>query len=367
MFPMLKAPRTSAFKVGEGSMNDNGALQRLEQPRLYEIERRRAEELAAINLVVTVANETPQLQRMLDRILRAVVAVLDMEAGGIYLLDERTDTLVLKSWLGVDESFAEGVDHLKIGEGFCGQAFASGESIASEDVCQDPRLSREVVRDAGLCAAAFVPLRAKERKLGVLWVASRQKRPIPSEDVKLLETLAGQMALAIENALLLEEARKRARELALLNEVSLAITSVLDIDQVLTLIMSKASELLGAEAGSVLLRDGESGELVFSTCVGERSELLRGRRFPLDRGVAGWAVRRGEPALVADVSQDERFYEEFDAATGFHTRSLICAPLKVREKVIGVLEMVSKTEGNFSADDLRLLRALALPAAIAIE
>jgi two-component system NtrC family sensor kinase len=107
--------------------------------------------------------------------------------------------------------------------------------------------------------------------------------------------------------------------------------------------------------------------LVFEAAVGPRSEKIKSLRVPLGQGIAGWVVREGQRLLVPDVGKDPRFYPGIDGGTGFVTRSLLAVPLKVKGKVIGVIEAVNKTEGYFSQADVALLSAMAQPAAIAIE
>jgi len=152
-----------------------------------------------------------------------------------------------------------------------------------------------------------------------------------------------------------------------LDRVSQTIVSTLELDEVLSSIMEQATKLLKAEAGSVLLLDDKSGELVFEAVVGAVPERTKGLRFPSTLGIAGWVLRERQPQLVPDVSQDPRFYPGIDSVTGLVTKSLLCVPLEVKGKVIGVLEVINKTRGNFREDDLRLLTHLAPSAAIAIE
>jgi two-component system NtrC family sensor kinase len=131
--------------------------------------------------------------------------------------------------------------------------------------------------------------------------------------------------------------------------------------------MEETALVLKTEAGSLLLLDEESSELVFKAAVGPRSEEMEGLRLPLGRGIAGWVAREGQPLLVPDVREDPRFYSGIDEATGFVTRSVLAVPLKVKGKVIGVIEAVNKTEGDFGQTDVALLSSMAQSAAIAIE
>ena len=156
-------------------------------------------------------------------------------------------------------------------------------------------------------------------------------------------------------------------DLLFLNEVSQAVTSTLDLNEVLTKLMARINEVLGMEAASILLVDESSGELIFATAAGGGAERVKGLRLQPDQGIAGWVARKGQTLLVPDVREDPRFYPDVDRLSGFVTRSVLCVPLKIKGRVVGVIEALNKAEGTFTTRDRRLLEAMAPTAAIAIE
>ncbi len=157
-------------------------------------------------------------------------------------------------------------------------------------------------------------------------------------------------------------------QLSFLHETSQALTSTLDLREVLDNTMELATEILDASASTLMLIDEETSELVFDIPHGEKRELLRSYRMAMDRGIAGWVATQGQPAIVNDTTQDRRFSREADARTGFLTESVICVPLQIKDRTIGVLEVLNKmSREGFTQDDLRLLSTLAAQAAIAIE
>jgi GAF domain-containing protein len=172
---------------------------------------------------------------------------------------------------------------------------------------------------------------------------------------------------SIEIKRLLAEAQRRSEELALLNRINRALTSTLDYSRVLLLILQEVNNILEVEAASVSLLDETNTELVFEYAVGTGAKSVRGMRLPADQGVVGWVVSHGEPALVPDPSQDERFYQDVDRRSGFSTQAIVCAPLKTGDRIIGAIEAMNKLEGDFDQDDLRFLIGVADQAAVAIE
>ena len=150
-------------------------------------------------------------------------------------------------------------------------------------------------------------------------------------------------------------------------EITGALNSTLNVDELLEMIMKSASELLNAETSSLLLLDEESGDLVIHVATGEPGERVERRHVPPGKGIAGAVLESGEPTVISDAKTDERFYGVMDQATGFETKNMLALPLKVRDQSIGVVEVINKLEGAFSAADAELAQALANQAAIAID
>jgi len=160
---------------------------------------------------------------------------------------------------------------------------------------------------------------------------------------------------------------RRAHELDALYTASQAITSTLDLQEVLHMVMSEVRSLLDAEGASVLMRDPVNNDLFFAAASGPGAEQLAGLRIPITAGIAGWVIRERRPEMVADAQHDPRFYSRVDAVTGLTTRTLVAVPLRFQASVWGVVEAINKISGSFDHHDLEMLQALAGTAAIAIE
>lgn len=156
-------------------------------------------------------------------------------------------------------------------------------------------------------------------------------------------------------------------ELTLINNVARAFTSTLNLNELLGLITQLVEETLGVEACSVLLLDEETDELIFRAVSGLGKDKLLNLRLKPWQGIAGWVAQEGQSALINDVSRDPRFYSRVDRLSGLTTRSIVCVPLRVKGKIIGVIQAINKIEGHFSRDSLRLLESLASTAAMGIE
>ncbi|MGD2148647.1 MAG: GAF domain-containing protein, partial [Anaerolineae bacterium] len=175
----------------------------------------------------------------------------------------------------------------------------------------------------------------------------------------------------IEERLLAERALRASEErLAVLNAVSSAVFSSLEPDTVMQQILSATRQAFRAPRGSIMIRDRESGELVFTmTSSGEQGDKLRlkGVRLEPGQGIASWVVEHDQSALVEDVRTDPRWFGGVDEISGFGTRSLMGAPLKRRGEIIGVIEILSDRQDAFSTEDLNLLEALCAIAAVGLD
>ncbi|HYA40996.1 MAG TPA: SpoIIE family protein phosphatase [Syntrophobacteraceae bacterium] len=147
------------------------------------------------------------------------------------------------------------------------------------------------------------------------------------------------------------------------------INSSLELDQVLENIMVTSRSILKADACSLMLVDEKSGELVFAVAQGPASDKLKQEvRIRKGQGIAGNVYETGEPLLIENAYEDSRFNREVDRLTGYRTQTILCVPLKIKERIIGVSQAINKMDGsNFNEEDKETLSLLCANAAIAIE
>ena len=154
---------------------------------------------------------------------------------------------------------------------------------------------------------------------------------------------------------------RHVRELQALYEIGQALSSVHDLDHLLQLAMERVVTLLDIESASSILLDEERDELYFKVAYDRRAgheQDLREVRFPAKQGIAGCVIQEGQSLVVSDVEQDPRWYSRVDAHTGTKTRSIICAPLRTKDRIIGVLEAINKIQGVFTIEDVQTVGSL---------
>lgn len=172
-------------------------------------------------------------------------------------------------------------------------------------------------------------------------------------------------------ALIRQKSEKLERRIGYLERIvklSQILNSTLSLEPLLQLIIQSATELTNTEACSIMLIDKNTGELRFSEATGGVSDALKKVSVPLNNSIGGWVIRHNRPLLIRDAKNDPRWHGDVDKSIDFETRSILGVPLKVRDRVIGVLEVVNKkSEEGFNEDDIQIATTLSAHAAIAIE
>ncbi len=166
---------------------------------------------------------------------------------------------------------------------------------------------------------------------------------------------------------LLTGMKRTVEQLAAFNEIAKALTSTLDVHEVLRLVMQKVSELMRPTNWSLLLED-DAGQLYFEICVGPGADKLKHQRFRPGEGIAGAVYQSGVARRVENVETDPAFSRRFDELSAFRTRSILAVPLQSRGRSLGVIELVNGLGARaFTDEDLSIVSGIADYAAIAIE
>lgn len=159
---------------------------------------------------------------------------------------------------------------------------------------------------------------------------------------------------------------KAQENLQLLVDISLLLSTKLDIPELLTTILEMASRVVGAERSSLFLLDPVTEELYFDVALGLGPEVSK-MRLKLGQGIAGTVARDVKPVIVNDARADSRWTPSVDERSGYQTRSILAVPMLLHGKVVGVVEAINHIDGPFSFMDLRLFEAFAAQAAIAVD
>jgi len=259
---------------------------------------------------------------------------------------------------------------LPINLGLGQEIIRKGRPIITQDYTRECHSRNLTPSSQGIYAWMGVPLNSDAETIGALSVGS----PDPTitytrAQLDLLQAIADQTVGAIVKARLLQETQQRAYQLSTLNEITRQLTSTLEQEPLLQNILDFSVSILNCEAGTLFLMDDQTGDLVFRVTVGPVAGNLLGQKLPAGTGIVGRAVQTRAPVIENDAQRSmARFNVDTDKQTGFVSRSLLAVPMQIKDRVLGVIEVINRRDGlPFVADDQNILTAFAGQAAVAIE
>jgi len=304
----------------------------------------------------------------IDEVLNALVglttAEINAERGTIFLNDPHSGELYSR--------IAHGDVNREIrfmnSSGVAGWVFNANQGQIIHDAYKDDRFNKEIDEQTGfvtrniLCA----PIRTvKGEVIGVAQMLNKHQGRFSKNDLYLLEAMTTQAAITLQNAQLVDQAKKsHSKELEFLDLVS-DVISELDLEVLLQRVMKEATRMLNAERSTLFLNDEKTSELWSQVGMGIESTKIR---FPNHLGIAGKVFSSGQSMNIPYAYADMNFNPDFDKKTGFFTRSILCVPVANKQgKLIGVTQVLNKTGGPFSAEDESRLRAFTAQISIALE
>jgi sigma-B regulation protein RsbU (phosphoserine phosphatase) len=320
----------------------------------------RAGALEALTALFALGREVTSvldLEELLQKIPELISRITKFKAFAVYLLDPKRSELTIAYSVGYPAETARTL-RVKVGEGLVGAAVADGLPILVNDVSKEPRYVEAV---PGANAELVVPLRRKGRVIGALNLLSDNIGQFTLVDEAVLRQFGANVAVAIENARLLEHEREYTSTLETLAEVAREFGSILNLDELLTRLASITRRVIDYRTFGILLVNDETNELEMKTAVRYGDQHVP-TRVKLGDGLVGYAALHKEPVLVSDVSKDPRYLPVVE-----DIRSELVVPLMVQDRCIGVFDLESPELDAFKKSDVEIMTLFASQAAVAIE
>jgi phosphoserine phosphatase RsbU/P len=343
------------------------------------IERWRVEQLSLVRQVSAQIADVRDLDELSRRVTSLVLDTFDYYYVAIFTLKPGADVLHFRNSAGPKrrpqqqddqetDEIVPPVFAIHVGQGLIGQVAQSGEEILANDVSRDQRY-RYTDALPETQAEVALPLKVEDRIVGVLDVQSDQKDDFSETDMLVLRALAGNIAIAVEGAWLYSALRHRAEQLATISEVSNAITSILDLDKLLSEVVNLIQKSFGYPYVHIFTVHTGRRKVFYHAGSGSRSQaqLEQNLAYDLDDplGIIPWVARQGETVLANDVDQEPRYRPS--VLPPANTRAELSAPLIFGGEVLGVLDIQSDQRNAFGEDDRFLIEALADNIAIAMR
>jgi sigma-B regulation protein RsbU (phosphoserine phosphatase) len=297
------------------------------------------------------------LEELLAKIPQLIARLTRFNAFSVYLLDEGRHELRIAYAVGYPEDVQSTV-RLQVGQGVVGAAVEEGRPILVNDIRLEPRYMGPL---RNMLSQLAVPMRRKGKVIGALNLLNETAGAFTPQDEALLRQFAAHVAVAIENARLFRSERHYVDTLETLAEIGREMSSILDLEALLTRIAGLTKRLIDYRTFGILLLNEATQqlEMKFAVRYGEDTTAPSVR---LGQGLVGWAALHKEPVLVADVSQDARYIDLVP-----DVRSELVIPMLIKDRCIGVFDLESPELNAFTKEHKELLTLLASQAAVAIE
>jgi len=327
------------------------------------------EELTILNKLTATINSSLDVDSLCEKIVGLLGEILNVEMVSLMLLDKTGQNLFIQAAIGLPAEVKRKTRR-KVTDGIAGWVLQNKQPLLISDMEKDSRFKPSSwysqYRNASFVS---VPLIARTRPLGVLNVSSKLSgAPFTVRDLNFITSFAVQASFALEGAILYASLEKEMKRFSLIAQANNLFTETTDLKKVMVLIIQKVQELLNIKAVSLLLLDERRQELKFAVALGEYAHTFKDMRIKLGEGIAGWVAKEGKTLLIKDTSEDARFASQFDKETPSKSQSVLCVPLKLQNKVLGVIQVVHKRDQSpFNAEDQRMLEALSSGAAIALR
>jgi sigma-B regulation protein RsbU (phosphoserine phosphatase) len=297
------------------------------------------------------------LADLLEKIPQLIAQITRFSAFAVYLLDEGRQELHIAYAVGYPDEVMRTL-RLKVGQGVVGAAVEQGRPILVNDIGKEPRFVGPL---RNMVSQLAVPMRRKGRVIGALNLLSEHSGAFTDRDEALLRQFAAHVAVAIENARLFRSERHYTETLETLAEIGREMSSILDLDVLLTRIASLTKRIIDYRTFGILLLNETTNMLEMKLAV-RYGEENSAKNIKLGEGLVGWAALYKEPLLVSDVSKDPRYINLVE-----DVRSELVIPMLIKDRCIGVFDLESPELNAFTKDNKELLTLLASQAAVAIE
>jgi PAS domain S-box-containing protein len=345
----------------------------VENARLFEQTRRRAEEVAAINRIVTMAASSTDLRTILRTAARELLQLLDLRNCGIGVLEDtgRHITILADANADPNEPSGEGVNIPVAGNPSTEYVLTHKRALVIENAQTDPMTApiHDLMRARRTTGLMIVPLVRRGGVIGTLGCdLTDSARKFTPDEVTLVESIAGQLAGAIDNLQLFQEAQEQASELETVAQVGAVATSTLNPQELLQTTVNLTKQNFRLYHAHIYLANDVRDALVLAAGAGEVGQTMvaQGWRIPVDsaQSLVARAARTRRPVVINDVQTDPGWLPN---ALLPNTRSEVALPLVAGSDLLGVLDVQADQVNRFDDSDVRIMSTLAAQIATALQ
>jgi PAS domain S-box-containing protein len=328
---------------------------------------------ASLELLYHVSRELTtalDLNTVLRRVLFLSMRNVGAITGSIVVLDDNGQPIDSAMITG-DVVHSHATQRLRdtLDRGLAGWVARHQKAALIQDTSQDERWVQRFYDGQILSeqkSAVSAPLLVRDKLVGVLTLVHPEANFFTEEHLALIQAIAGQAGIAVLNARLYAESKHQAQLMTALAESAAAITATVKLEEVLKRILEQINYVLHVEAVSVALISPQQHDLVFRAAIGWKTPLAE-NHLKFGQSVAGWVALDSHGVVIQNIEADPRFDAEINLRTGLRTRAIACVPVRDNDQVIGIIEAINPTEGQFGPDALLVLTGIGSLAGTAIR
>jgi PAS domain S-box-containing protein len=344
----------------------------VENARLFDETRKRADQLSALLDIGLAVTSGLELDKLLKALLEKCKSVLPIEAFYIATYDRETERIGFPLFYDKGEISVLPPSEMRQSPGLTGYIIQTRQMLYIPDTLAEEATRKYKMIDFGgdpSRSYVGVPLLVGDRVVGVISMQSSQLNAYHPDQIRLLETIATQVAGAIENARLFEEVRLRAEEMTALFDIGITVTSGLDMEQVLRTLLEKCRQVLPVEAFYIGILDPGTS-LIHHPLAYDMGEYLQipSRDISQNPGLSGQVINSRKTLYIPDITSPDAIttYQIF-RTSGTPTRAFVGVPMIVGDRIVGVISMQSYQPNAYDPGQIRLLETIATQAAVVIE
>ncbi|MBI5639435.1 MAG: PAS domain-containing protein [Nitrospirae bacterium] len=330
-------------------------------------------ELVALNSVAGLLSRSLRSDEIFAKVLDKMIEMMKMDGGGIFFLDETKKEMTCQYHRGISDEYVKIMGRVRMGEDIPGRVAVTGQIITTADISKDARIERSIMKHSGMKGYCCIPIRGKERIIGVFCLFSFRTHAFTTEEESILNSIGEMTGIALENIRLYEKMRKlyeyqrkrREEEQAQMLSLSTKLGSAIELRDVLGKVLDLIKNFFGADFVWLLVRDRDENLLLkaSSSFVGAEDTVVYTRGIS---SVEGYSLEKRTPTVIQDIRTESKFYLAPELA-GMAYQSAISVPMYIGDKPVGVYVLYYLGSREFKEEDLHFLRIIANVLTVSIE
>jgi signal transduction histidine kinase len=310
----------------------------------------------------------------LQAVIAKITEIFAFQSTRIFLFNDSMEELEVQASFETAPEYSTPLRTFKREEGIIGRVAESAEPMIFADIRTDPRYealsATKTKRSAQLSFFAVFPIKTQSRVFGAILFNGRSPRNLTSDETRLLTSMCEHLAVAVEKASLFRQSETRSRQLSVLNTIGAALSQSLNLEMVLQEAIAKMIEKLNFDASWVYILNPSEEVLRLKAYKGLDEEVARSMdRRPLSAGISG-KIFESRERLVFEEVQKNTVYKQLSSRNRVSSLGFVSAagfPIGVKDKVIGVLHLATKSRHQFAPDELQLIESIAQEIGVAAE